>query len=108
MKYVISVTAIILSFCFMSMGLAAEKYRWYIIKGKDGVCKVIQAENKTPTTIAGPYKTRENAQAAKEEKCEAKKRRSKAGTSTKKNDSVASEIDKALNKARRELRKEMK
>ncbi len=73
MKYAVTVITIMLVISFTSLGLAAEKYRWYIIKGKDGVCKVIQADKKTPATIAGPYKTKENAEAAKGEKCKAEK-----------------------------------
>ncbi len=72
MKHVMSALTILLVLSFTSLGLAAEKYKWYIIKGKDGVCKVIQADKKTPATIAGPYKTKENAEAAKGEKCKAK------------------------------------
>ena len=72
MRYAIGLVSLILALSFTSSTLAGEKYRWYIIKGKDGVCKVIQADTKTPATIAGPYKTKENAEAAKGEKCKAK------------------------------------
>jgi hypothetical protein len=47
---------------------AAEE-PWFIIKDKNGVCKVIQAKEKTPTTIAGPYKTKTNAEKAKDKAC---------------------------------------
>lgn len=47
---------------------AAEE-PWFIIKDKNGVCKVIQAKEKTPTTIAGPYKTHDNAEKAKDKAC---------------------------------------
>ena len=30
---------------------------YVVIKDKNGVCKVIKAKEKTPTTIAGPFKT---------------------------------------------------
>ena len=48
--------------------LAAEE-PWFIIKDKNGVCKVIQAKEKTPATIAGPYKTQKNAEKAKDKAC---------------------------------------
>jgi len=41
----------------------------FIIKDKNGVCKVIQAKEKTPATIAGPYKTKSNAEKAKDKAC---------------------------------------
>jgi hypothetical protein len=47
---------------------AAEEPR-FIIKGKNGVCKVIQAKEKTPATIGGPYKTKNNAEKAKDKAC---------------------------------------
>lgn len=42
---------------------------WFIIKDKNGVCKVIQAKDKTPATIAGPYKSKDNAEKAKDKAC---------------------------------------
>jgi len=48
--------------------MAAEK-QWCVTKDKKGVCKVIQCKDKTPTTIAGPFPTKEAAKKAKEEKC---------------------------------------
>ena len=59
-------------FCMTgSLALAGAK-KWYLIKGKDGVCKVIQAEKKTPAAIGGPYKNKANAEKAKAKKCPAK------------------------------------
>jgi len=55
-----------------TLALAAEKKpekaekQWYIIKDKNGVCKVLQLKEKTDKTIAGPFKTKEEAKAAKE------------------------------------------
>lgn len=89
-------------------GFASEKYRWYIIRGKDNVCRVIKADQKTPATIAGPFKTRENAQAAKEERCKGKRRGSKKKASTKKKDPIGSEIERALSETRKDLRKKLK
>jgi|GEM_PF-1015733 len=47
---------------------AAEK-QWCVTKDKRGVCKVIQCKDKTPTTIAGPFPTKDAATKAKVEKC---------------------------------------
>jgi hypothetical protein len=46
---------------------AGESY--VVIKDKNGVCKVIEAKEKTPATIAGPFKTKEEAVKAKEKEC---------------------------------------
>ena len=46
---------------------AAESY--VVIKDKNGVCKVIKAVEKTPKTIAGPFKSKEEAMKAKEREC---------------------------------------
>ena len=81
MKYSTVFITLFLALSFSSLGLAGEEYKWYIIQGKDGVCKVIHADKKTPASIAGPYKTRENALAAKEEKCGTKRKRSSKRTS---------------------------
>ncbi|MGO8880275.1 MAG: hypothetical protein ACLQMS_12295, partial [Desulfomonilaceae bacterium] len=35
---------------------------YVVIKDKNGVCKVIEAKEKTPATIAGPFKTKEEAE----------------------------------------------
>ena len=45
--------------------LAAE-YGYVVIKDKKGLCRVIKASKKTPSTIAGPFKTKEMAKTAKE------------------------------------------
>jgi hypothetical protein len=47
----------------------AAQEPWFIIMDKNGVCKVIQAKEKTPATIAGPYKTKSNAEKAKDKAC---------------------------------------
>ena len=46
-------------------GLAlAEKKHWFVVKDKDGMCKVIEAETVPGplTTIAGPFKTMKKAE----------------------------------------------
>ena len=111
MRYAIALVTVILVLSFASVTIAAEKYEWYIIKGKDGVCKVISADKKTPATIAGPYKTRENALEAKVKKCKGKKpkkSKSKKRSSTDKENSLASEIGASIGKATRDLRKGVK
>ena len=42
---------------------------YVVIKDKNGVCKVIKSDKKTPATIAGPFKTKEEAKKAKEKEC---------------------------------------
>ena len=42
---------------------------YVVIKNKNGDCSVIKAQEKTPKTIAGPFKTKEEAQKAKEKEC---------------------------------------
>ena len=42
---------------------------YVVIKDKKGDCKVIKAKEKTPATIAGPFKTKEEAKKAKEKEC---------------------------------------
>ena len=42
---------------------------YVVIKDKKGVSKVIKAKEKTPATIAGPFKTKEEAKKAKEKEC---------------------------------------
>jgi hypothetical protein len=44
---------------------------WFILKDKNGVCKIIQAADKTPATIAGPFKTKEAAEKVKDKACAA-------------------------------------
>ena len=54
---------------------------YVVIKDKKGVCKVIKAKEKTPATIAGPFKTKEEAKKAKEKECpKASSKPSKATT----------------------------
>lgn len=50
------------------MAFAAEK-SWFVIKDSKGVCKVLQAKEKTPKTVAGPFATKAEATKAKEESC---------------------------------------
>lgn len=42
---------------------------FFVTKDKNGVCKVIKAKEKTPASIAGPFKTKDEATKAKEKEC---------------------------------------
>ena len=59
--------AVIFVLTTMAAFAAVESY--FVIKDKNEVCKVIEAKDKTPTTIAGPFKTKEEAEKAKEKAC---------------------------------------
>ena len=50
------------------VGLAAEK-QWCVVKDKKEKCRVIQCEKKTPKTVAGPFKTKDEADKAKAKEC---------------------------------------
>jgi hypothetical protein len=45
---------------------------YVVIKDKNGICKIIKAQEKTPKTIAGPFKTKEEAEKAKDRECSKK------------------------------------
>ena len=42
---------------------------YVVLKDKNGHCRVIQSDHKTPKTIAGPFKTKEEALRVKEKEC---------------------------------------
>ncbi len=68
------VMAVVTLFLFVSgLAFAAEK-KWVVIQDAKGVCKVIQAKEKTPKTIAGPFATKDEAMKAKAAKCPPKKK----------------------------------
>ena len=67
-KHFVLVVLVTIFFLTAVFSFAAED-PWFIIKDKNGVCKVIQAKEKTPATIAGPYKTKDNAEKAKDKAC---------------------------------------
>jgi len=56
-------------FTLSSVCVFAAEDPWFIIKDKNDVCKVIQAKEKTPATIAGPYETQKKADEAKGKEC---------------------------------------
>ena len=63
------VVVLVTIFALTAVFSFAAEDPWFIIKDKNGVCKVIQAKDKTPATIAGPYKTQANADKAKDKAC---------------------------------------
>lgn len=66
------IATLVLTFIFSLTSIfafAADPF--FIIKGKDNVCKIIQAADKTPATIAGPFKTRAAAEKVKDKACAA-------------------------------------
>ena len=105
------IAALVVGVWLVGASAIAEDKKWFIIKGKSGVCRVISAADKTPKTIAGPYDTKETAQEAKiklcgdtskksEKKKKAKEEKSfvsKAGKWVK--DTVGRAIESALNTA---------
>jgi hypothetical protein len=68
LKHLVVAILVVIFFVTAALSFAAEE-PWFIIKDKNGVCKVIQAKEKTPATIAGPYKTKNNAEKAKDKAC---------------------------------------
>lgn len=59
-----SVLFVVILFSLMTGFALAEKKRWFVAKDKDGTCRVIEAE-----TIAGPFKTMEEAEKRKAKDC---------------------------------------
>jgi hypothetical protein len=55
---------VVILFSLMTGFALAEKKRWFVAKDKDGTCRVIEAE-----TIAGPFKTMEEAEKRKAKDC---------------------------------------
>jgi hypothetical protein len=59
-----SVLFVVIVFSLMSGIALAEKKHWFVVKDKDGNCKVIEAE-----TVAGPFKTMEEAEKRRAKVC---------------------------------------
>ena len=66
MRFLVALSVLVL-FVFTSPCLAADP--WFVIKDVNDVCRVIEAKDKTPKTIGGPYKTKEDAEKAKDKLC---------------------------------------
>jgi hypothetical protein len=60
---------IVIIFVLTTVVAFAAGDSYVVIKDKKGVCKVIKAQERTPATIAGPFKTKEEAKKAKEREC---------------------------------------
>ena len=67
-KHIIAVIVATI-FTLTAVCVFAAEDPWFIIKDKNGVCKVIQAKEKTPATVAGPYETQKKADGAKGKEC---------------------------------------
>jgi membrane protein involved in colicin uptake len=59
-----SVLFVVILFFLMSGVALAKKKHWFVVKDKGGTCRVIEAE-----TIAGPFKTMEEAEKRKAKAC---------------------------------------
>lgn len=67
MKKVLILLALALFVFTSAAALAADQF--FVVKDKNNVCKVIKAKASTPATVAGPFKTKDEANKAKAEKC---------------------------------------
>jgi len=59
-----AVLFVVIFFSLMSGVALAQKKHWFVVKDKGGTCRVIEAE-----TIAGPFKTMEEAEKRKAKDC---------------------------------------
>ena len=64
-----AVLFVLIFFSLMSGVALAQKTHWFVVKDVNGVCRVIEAKEKTPATIAGPFKTMEQAEKRKAKVC---------------------------------------
>ena len=46
-----------------------QDMKWWVLKNKKGVCSLHEGKVKTPTTVAGPFATKPEAEAAKAKEC---------------------------------------
>ena len=87
-----AVLFLVVAFSLTIAVVHAAAASYVVIKDKNGVCKILEAVEKTPKTIAGPFKTREEAEKAKERECP------KAGEPTKRKGTGA--MDKVKEKVK--------
>jgi hypothetical protein len=59
-----SVLFVVIVFSLMAGVALAEKKHWFVVKDKGGTCRVIEAD-----TVAGPFKTMEEAEKRKARDC---------------------------------------
>jgi len=67
MKRIAALFMVLVFLVTCSLASAAEM--WVVIKDKNGICRVIKSDHKTPKTIAGPFNTEKEADAAKAKEC---------------------------------------
>ncbi|MFA6223986.1 MAG: hypothetical protein WC647_16915 [Desulfomonilaceae bacterium] len=70
--------AVFMAFTFVSVSSFAADKKWFVVKDTKGVCKVIQAKEKTPKSIAGPFDKKDDAEKSKKELCPKKDKKEKA------------------------------
>ena len=61
--------AVMLAFTVVSVSAFAADKKYFVIKDTKGVCKVIQAKEKTPASISGPFDKKQNAEKSKNDLC---------------------------------------
>ncbi len=66
-----SVLFVAILFSLMTGVALAEKKHWFVVKDKDGMCRVIEAETVAEQfkTVAGPFKTMKEAERRKAKDC---------------------------------------
>jgi hypothetical protein len=68
--------AVMLAFTVVSVSAFAADKKYFVIKDTKGVCKVIQAKEKTPATISGPFEKKQDAEKSKKDLCPKKDKKS--------------------------------
>lgn len=68
LKHIV-ILVIVLAFALTSGFAVAADKQWYVVKDSKQRCRVIQAKDKTPKSIAGPFATKDLAQKAKDKEC---------------------------------------
>ena len=98
----------------ITVSLASADY--VVIKDKNGRCSVRESDHKTPKTIAGPFKTKEDAVKAKERECATastpkekepgllEKAKEKAAEKAKDKEKAKQELKEKQEKAKQELK----
>jgi hypothetical protein len=97
-KYLVILLVATFSVCSVLAHAAGKS--WFVIKDKNGVCKVIQAKDKTPKTIGGPFTSKDAADKFKTSKCPAakKSKAKKSSTSTSKSKKAKPDNSKSKKK----------
>jgi DNA-binding transcriptional ArsR family regulator len=60
-------------FAMTAVFASAAEGGWFVTADKKGTCKVVQAKDKAPGALAGPFKTAKEAKAARSKACEKSK-----------------------------------